>query len=557
MGQDPSKFWQSKKGKDNDPLNIINKRNWQQKFCDAEGNGQLANMIPNDSDIEGLKDIDKLNRFLEKKWFPLIQWINNLGASYKNNFAALHSPIQVITPYNNRSYSYTPKDIAEWILNINGISSDLFKNYDLTNEECITTFKSKINRINYYIYFIYNSNDNLIIAAAEGPGSRSKKNSKSTNIIYSKIAQIANESDDICLQNIKDAYKDVEATIIAKIKNVTNTDNLDDLSAIKNTEFVRVIDQDALSIFSRGLECNLVANDFEQLNDSIWKQVDSENPERDIQDIDTTISVDIPIKMTYSYIDELNKLIKLCIDNKVKYSLKRVSTSSRLLKLIKTSIKNNDIENVLKQLFTTPIQLVATYYYKKLNTINSNTNAISFDENQCAGIIVTFNNKYLAIPTSSYSGLTATQQEHSRLKNNTNILKTTWNVLKNPVNTLFHNNTSLKDIVNLGRDNEKALLDYILKDFPNIKEFNDFYQANQYLKNFTSAQHIKIESAFSHLENQNTKANETILLLTITLASKDKVAGAVDKFIQEHQDNIIDYQNTLAKINEFKNKIKI
>ena len=270
--------------------------------------------------------------------------------------------------------------------------------------------------------------------------------------------------------------------------------------------------------------------------------------------------------MTYSHIDKLNKLIKLCIDNKIEYSFKRILTSSirhyklalkrnlfkQTLKLIKTSLKNNDIEQAFKNLFTTPIQLVSTYYYKKLNVTDPNTNAQTYDENQCAGIIIFINNKFLAIPSSSYTLLLNTQRERSRLQNNTSILKKTKNILTNPIKTIFHNNTSLKDIVNYGRDTEKAIYDYLLHSSKNIKEFNDFYQANKYLKNFTSAQYIKVESTFSYLENQDTKAKETSLLLIIKLSNRNKVYYAIETFIKENKDNIIEYTNTEIQLNKVK-----
>ena len=226
VGNDYREQWQSKKGTANDPLSIISKRTWQKKFCDANGNGQLNDLIP-DSD-EGLNDLQKLNNFLKDKWFPIIKFISS--TPYKNLFFDLQSQIGTATPFNpGTAMHYTPKDVSKWILNINNISSDAFNNYDLTKEECITTFKNINKGKNYYIYFIYNDNNNLIVAAAEDISSGKNKTS---NIIYTKLAAIDNVTDNEREQNICNAYKDVEMHIILKIKNLLNISN--DNSPIAN-----------------------------------------------------------------------------------------------------------------------------------------------------------------------------------------------------------------------------------------------------------------------------------------------------------------------------------
>ena len=55
------------------------------------------------------------------------------------------------------------------------------------------------------------------------------------------------------------------------------------------------------------------------------------------------------------------------------------------------------------------------------------------------------------------------------------------------------------------------------------------------------------------LENQDTKAKETILLLTIKLSNRNNnVFYKIDNFIQENKNDIIDYMNTKAQLDKIK-----
>jgi len=272
-----------------------------------------------------------------------------------------------------------------------------------------------------------------------------------------------------------------------------------------------------------------------------------------------SFNTELKIQVYYSHIDILNKIMQKCQKEKVKYRFDRIASSiKRLLykkAFMKYAIKNNELLQTFNKVCdTNNTRLVATYYAKKLEDENN-----QLDENYCAGIIIQFNNIFLTLPSHAYSSFYNIINEYNRKKdelNNRSIFKKVKDTITNNgekiIDSIFPNNISIADIAaNPYINKNKAIYKYIINHVNGVKEFSSFAEANIFLKKYTSAQYIKLESAFNYLNNNDTQVQEHILQLTLNFTSNNKLYQDIKKIINDNQKyilNINDVKQAMQKI---------
>lgn len=288
------------------------------------------------------------------------------------------------------------------------------------------------------------------------------------------------------------------------------------------------------------------------------------NTNNDDKDNSNSFSTEIKIQVNYSHIDILNKIMQKCQKEKIKYKFERIASLKRrlLYAFTKYAIKNNDLLQAFNKVCdTNNTVLVATYYAKKREDEND-----QLDENYCAGIIIQFNNIFLTIPSHAYSSFYNIVNEYNRKKEelkNRSIFKkvkdTVFNSGSNMVESVISNNITIADIAaNPYINRNKAIYKYIINHVDGLKEFSSFSEANKFLKQYTMAQYIKLESAFSYLSSNATQAKEHILQLIFN-CTNNKLFTDIRKIINDNQKYILNFdevQQTLNKITSIFSRLK-
>lgn len=531
-------YWQADKNNSKDPYASFAKKNIQKIYLT-----DVKDTIDSESAFD---DDNKLKEFVKTYWDGFCALVKKKPKMWER-FLTVKSVIGVRAPGDSVNTEHSAADVVKWLLTISVTAKEILKPDNLDKEECITTFASPASAIKYHIYFVYNKNDDIIIVATAGD-----------SVIFCKIAVIGalahnpnyteQQNRDNAMQQadaILQTYADVEKDIIIKIKSNGHDDEIasqdnETIKKMDNKSYTRTINEYNLKSFCSGF----LAVDKQKLevqNEAIW---DNEQDEKKkMPPLKSTEAVPVSIKIGYSYIDDLHKIISLCIKEKVKYTFKRITAAIKN-RLIRTAIINNDIKTAFDNLFHINNKLVATYYYKALPVGESE----QLDENKCAGIILQINQKFLTLPSSAYSQLTIAKNELDRLRSNTSKFTQFKNLIKDTVQIVTTQN-SIADLVNYGRDSDSNIFNYIANKVRGVKLFDIFTPANNFMKQFTNAQFIKCEPEFSQYESETEidplDPEETIILeLTVYLASHNTVYHTICNYVQKNKDHIIDVNIT-------------
>lgn len=497
-------------------------------------------------------DAHALQKFIVKVWAPFLTKITSLGI-LEDCYEIPTEPIKL--PDSPQKRSVTLSQIKNLLECITGITNFVTPASTLSADLLIASYICNDRTNNYYMY---------AKIGPSGPNyglSRDKKdlnlivtkNETSPAIVYAETAPYAEENNLTVhfADNILEAFDKLEDKIVSHIKQ-------DNVGRSKKLRYTRTLNQSRIDY----LDDRLISGHgqlFDKMDDdsSKWKNYVS-SEQNNLKDEELTSNVQpvtIEIKLPYTYIDVLHKIIHKCHEKKVQFKFERIA-SLRKRRLIKKAVLNNEILNTLNSLCNIQAQLVATYYYKKIIENNS------INENYCDGIVVVYNGQYLAIPNVAYSRFNSIKLEYERAKNKkkdrslfTKIKDGLTNNLSDTFNAVFRSNFSVEEIAKnplIHRDS--ALYQYVIKNIPGLKVFTTFTAANNYMKQSTNAQFIKIEPAFSHF-NSTSEIKEKILKLTITLNKKDELYYDIRRIVddEKYKPHIIDWNILNDQLNKVPN----
>lgn len=506
------------------------------KFC--------ANIkIPTNQD-----DPKLLRDFVKKYWLPFINelYTLNILQDCRDHLSSLINRLTI-------NFKFIDEELAQ----ITETADLLISNNDVKDAKqklCIASYICNNRACNYYIYAeIATSGPNV----KDKHDSRrdlmlfAKKNDRSPELFFSIVAKYEEDANLLTplapfKKNILQAFTKVEDAIIADIKqnqNLTTSDN-----RLKDLLYTRKLFNDNIQEIAECIEPTLILDeDIELLQD--WNNFLKEQEASKPKEVEINSDpVDVKIQMPYSYIESLNKIIRKCHEKKQKFKFERIA------KLIKKAINNQDILQALNNLCNIHATLVATYYYKLIEKEND------IDETQVGGIIAEFNSTYLAVPAIAYSRFTSALQEYTRVKDEqknrsffTKIKdKFDYNNLGDSLNAVFRSNFTIEEIAkNPFVDKDKALYKYVTTQIKGIKVFNSFGEANNYMKDYTRAQHIKLEPNYSHFSSQQTKTQDRILQLTITFDQKNDLYYDLCNFVnnKDNQAHILNLEEVKRQLN--------
>lgn len=551
----------------------------------------LASKIPQTSAEK--EDDARLHKFIKEVWMPFSQHLHSLD---------IYDDCYVLTPANSVQFPDGTNvqvpfpQIKDLLLGVSGVVDLFLSPAALPERAKVATYIcNNVNRI-FYMYFRISTsgpdygkspNKDLIIAVTRG---QSKP-----QMFYSLVVKYVSDPNSPNTRNnfkraICQGFKDVEHEIVTCIENENNNQQVKD--KYRRELLTDTIDKyddymtAGLGDLASFIEASTEWANYLTVQDSYVDNSYSPN----------TDPVEVKIQMPYSYINVLNSIINKCHDLKVKFKFERIASNyyslnkmllrfsknyylpssncivNRLCtnykrasrfshKMEKTAIINKNIIDAFQDVCHKTAELVSTYYYKKI-IVNENTNPPEIDENQCAGIVAKVGGNFISMPGLAYANFKTILQEYNRVKEqykNRGLFDKITDGLTNTLNNnfkalLFTKDLTIKDIAfspTISRNT--YLFKYILYHVKGVKKFSNFNEANNFMKQYTNAQYVKLEPAFNHLNTGTaTHTDEHILQITVTLSKRDElymfIRMLVDK--EENKKHIINWTDVNDQLNK-------
>lgn len=543
-----------------EPLSKLHKRFYIRSDSGNSNMPPYSTKLKQNYNIKDFNDASQFNKFVQEYWTKFYIALQKLKLDSKLQDVEFRNP--VASGGNTISFDEVIQRlskmtvIADVLLTISNIpSSDLVGKYECDSDPV------------HESYFIY-------LHLAESGRDDNHKDmialvTHQQKIIHRHIIPYPQFSDpkddknnDFC-NSVYKAFEDCHKIIIEDIKNNNPNHYTYKFIAQENEE----IKQNIKWLFDNVLlEPGMFIEDAYYQAPAEWTEYESNQQNNTNKDSESsTINNELKIQVNYSHIDILNKIMQKCQKEKIKYKFEKIASLKRRLiyAFTKYAIKNNELLQAFNKVCdTNNTVLVATYYAKKREDEND-----QLDENYCAGIIVLLNNTFLTIPSHAYSNFYNIINEYNRKKNelqNRSVFKkvkdTFFNSGEKMVESVLPNNLTIADIAaNPYINKNKAIYKYIIKHVDGFKEFYSFSEANKFLKQYTMAQYIKLEPAFSHLSSNETQAKEHVLQLTLNSINKRSLFTDIKKIISDNQKYILNFnevQQVLDKMTSMFNRLK-